>query len=459
VSSVVDGTAEVFRQLAEQSATTADSMVGDGERIREAFGPPDFTPWERMMHQINQWGNTIYQIVLFVVKGVGQLLAGLAVFIVNDLIKNVLEALYEFAAALTTFLLDFDLDELGKHIRGMGKELNDVFVEGDASFLAMTNAMGKAWKDMVAGFDFRTIEQMAVDDAFERARKEAEGEREEPSVTPSTVHTPKDVTIAGLTLSDDALKKAERQREMMIDAQVEAYRELLSDQTKTRDELLTIWDGYEQARMEQIQLETKALMELGVPIDVLSQLIPQRMNELNMEQRDLFGDQMEWLREWANEAANIMHSSFSEFFFDTMKGEWSSLLDMFKNLWDSFLRAIADQAAAELTNFFDVGSMFGSNGGKGGGGFSLGNLVPFLQTGGVVTQPTLAVVGDVPEAIIPLSKLNDQRFVEGMSGNTGTSEINLSFQVNTPDIESFKRSQMQLMAQAQTALKLAQRNL
>jgi hypothetical protein len=134
------------------------------------------------------------------------------------------------------------------------------------------------------------------------------------------------------------------------------------------------------------------------------------------------------------------------------------------------LRAIADQAANELTGIFDPKKMFG-----GGGGFNIGSLfggggggndaafqymagnVPFFQSGGLVTSPTLAVVGEVPEMIIPLSRMNDSSFFEGVGG--GKQETNVSFVIQTPDAESFRRSQPQIMAQAATALNLAKRNL
>jgi hypothetical protein len=53
--------------------------------------------------------------------------------------------------------------------------------------------------------------------------------------------------------------------------------------------------------------------------------------------------------------------------------------------------------------------------------------VPAHGTGGITTRPHLAVVGDTPEAIIPLSKMND--VLPGATGGGGTTVVNVTVNV------------------------------
>jgi len=81
-----------------------------------------------------------------------------------------------------------------------------------------------------------------------------------------------------------------------------------------------------------------------------------------------------------------------------------------------------------------------------------------MAAGGIVTSPQLAVVGEVPEAVIPLSKLSDPRFRNAMGGGGGNAVVNMYVQAADPP--AFKASQSQMMAQAAIAVGRAQqRNL
>ena len=72
------------------------------------------------------------------------------------------------------------------------------------------------------------------------------------------------------------------------------------------------------------------------------------------------------------------------------------------------------------------------------------------------------MIGEVPEAIIPLDKLRDERFLErlGMAGGVrGGGDVYVSFNVQTPDVASFRASQTQIMTQAAVAIDQSRRNL
>lgn len=87
------------------------------------------------------------------------------------------------------------------------------------------------------------------------------------------------------------------------------------------------------------------------------------------------------------------------------KDGWDALWLSFKN---SALQQLGDILSNEL-----FASLVNSGGKESGGGSFLDDLfsavttvLPFLGSGGIATKPTPAIVGDVPEAIIPLDRFD-----------------------------------------------------
>lgn len=100
-----------------------------------------------------------------------------------------------------------------------------------------------------------------------------------------------------------------------------------------------------------------------------------------------------------------------------------------------------------------------------GGAIQRGLPVPFAQ-GGVIQSPvTFPMAGGMlglagergPEAIMPLQRGPDGRLGVAMQGNAGG--VNVTFNVSTPDADSFRRSETQLAAMLARAVSLGQRNL
>lgn len=98
-----------------------------------------------------------------------------------------------------------------------------------------------------------------------------------------------------------------------------------------------------------------------------------------------------------------------------------------------------------------------------GGAFSQGRVLPFAQ-GGVVSGPvafplrggTTGLMGEAgPEAILPLSRGADGKL--GVRGGGGRA-VNVVFNITTPDLGGFQRSQSQIAAQMQRLLAQGQRN-
>ncbi len=96
-----------------------------------------------------------------------------------------------------------------------------------------------------------------------------------------------------------------------------------------------------------------------------------------------------------------------------------------------------------------------------GGSFSQGRVQPFAS-GGIVSGPVMfpmrggtGLMGEAgPEAIMPLARGADGKL--GVRGQGGGS-VNVVMNINTPDVEGFRRSQGQIAAQMGRVLGRGQR--
>lgn len=98
-----------------------------------------------------------------------------------------------------------------------------------------------------------------------------------------------------------------------------------------------------------------------------------------------------------------------------------------------------------------------------GGAFSQGRVIPFAK-GGIVSSPVSfpmrsgrGLMGEAgPEAIVPLTRGPDGRL--GVQSSGGGRPITVVMNIQTPDAQSFQRSQSQIAAQAARALARGNRN-
>ncbi|MEW5963552.1 MAG: phage tail tape measure protein [Pseudomonadota bacterium] len=111
------------------------------------------------------------------------------------------------------------------------------------------------------------------------------------------------------------------------------------------------------------------------------------------------------------------------------------------------------------------GLMKGGLGTLGGGGTALAMVTPFAD-GGVIRSPIAFPLGTGSvglagergaEAILPLARGPDGRL--GVAAGGGGGGVNVTFNVSTPDPESFRRTETQLAAMLARAISLGQRNL
>ena len=98
-----------------------------------------------------------------------------------------------------------------------------------------------------------------------------------------------------------------------------------------------------------------------------------------------------------------------------------------------------------------------------GGAFAQGRVMPFAK-GGIVNQPTYfpmrgatGLMGEAgAEAIMPLRRGADGRL--GVATAGGGRPLNVTFNVSTPDVAGFQRSQSQIAAQMGRLLARGERN-
>ena len=154
--------------------------------------------------------------------------------------------------------------------------------------------------------------------------------------------------------------------------------------------------------------------------------------------------------------------------FEGIAIKGKSLGEVFKGLAlklsDLVLKAALKPLEQGLGNLFS--GLF-SGGGLGfakGGVVNQGMPVPFAS-GGVISSPVAfplrggqtGVMGERgPEAIMPLTRGSDGRLGVAARGGGG---VNVTFNVSTPDADSFRKSESQLSAMLARAVSQGQRNL
>lgn len=229
-----------------------------------------------------------------------------------------------------------------------------------------------------------------------------------------------------------------------VDRMVELYRDLAASGRSTAEELQSLWGEYARQRGVQIQSESDQLLTMGVSAEIVAATMADRYRQLNDEMRDIFGEQGSWMADWAEQVSADMQNGFANTFFAWMEGEVEGLRGILeglaKSIQQSISRIIAQKAAEKI-----VGAMFG---------------VPQMAAGGMVTRPTLAMVGEAgPEMIIPLDKMRDPKFWSELTGGAGQGDIHVTQNIQTPNPSAFQDSQSLIATQLAGAVAAARRNM
>lgn len=140
---------------------------------------------------------------------------------------------------------------------------------------------------------------------------------------------------------------------------------------------------------------------------------------------------------------------------DGMARDGARLSDVLRGIGrqvsDSVFRAAARPVTQALGEAFAPGGLSGRVTAFARGGV-LSGPVQFPMRGGT------GLMGEAgPEAIMPLARGADGRLGVAASGGVGRP-VNVVFNINTPDVAGFRRSQSQIVAQLGRVLARAERN-
>ena len=241
----------------------------------------------------------------------------------------------------------------------------------------------------------------------------------------------------------DAMQTAERESTIQLSNQLDLLK--LSGDEKTRFVAQLKAQEIVEKRIAELVKQMEGAQEGSAYYNYMTQLIAQVksaapgltqffyeqgivQSELNKE-IDYFNEQLRLSKAIADGLGDSFAGAFGEFVMGTKSAQeaFAGMMGNIANVFmQEFQRMVAQKAAAGLLglvgNLFTggIGGMFGG----GGGGDPRVNVdsafLPHLAEGGIVTKPTMALIGEAgKEAVIPLDKL------DGM-GNNVTINVSVS---------------------------------
>lgn len=222
--------------------------------------------------------------------------------------------------------------------------------------------------------------------------------------------------------------------------------------------------------LQAIDLERQHMEELGISAETAASVTSARTMAVMRETKMMLMDSRDDLRGWAYDLSAELNAAFDNALFAALKGKFEYFYDYLLAITDVFTRSLTKKIADAIISEDGLGGVLGKLISGGVGGHVLGSQIgtsgpmspiPAMASGGIVSGPTFAVIGEAgPEAVIPLGKLRDPAFWESVGGDAhGERPINVQFNITTPDVQSFRRSQSQIMTDAAVALQRAQRNM
>jgi phage-related minor tail protein len=187
----------------------------------------------------------------------------------------------------------------------------------------------------------------------------------------------------------------------------------------------------------------------------------------SLEQRTL--DAQERQLETLTRLSERFGQSLSQAFAKNSR-EGKELDNVLQSIGKNLLTTTARSASTQLQKGVSSGiglflnNMSGQIGGLFGGTSPFSGITPFA-TGGVVSKPTyfpmqggLGLMGESgAEAIMPLARGPDGRL--GVAGGGGAKSAVINVTINTPDAQSFRKSEAQISATLAKAVARGQRAL
>jgi hypothetical protein len=250
--------------------------------------------------------------------------------------------------------------------------------------------------------------------------------------------------------------------EESLRAELSMLEELMSQTRLTKDQMAGYWSEYHERRLKQIYAEAESLRELGVASELVNATVAKETADLEAETRHMLITSGDGLRAWAESLSTDLAQVFEESFFRMMRGEFDSFYDYIAAITDVFLADLSRKLSSDLMSMLGLTTTTSAGGApQTGAGYGdiLGPPTP-KAAGGIVIRPTLALVGEAgPEAIIPLGRMGSGKFLESLRAGGGDGSTTVVFNIQTPDLPSFRASQSQIIVQAVSALSRARRDL
>ena len=180
-----------------------------------------------------------------------------------------------------------------------------------------------------------------------------------------------------------------------------------------------------------------------------------KLDQMN-GQADVLKGQLQDLDKLAESVGSRMVTAFA-----SAATQGKSLSDVLKGLALSLARMALSAALKPLSSLLG-GLTGGLMANAAGNAFANGRVIPFAD-GGIVNSPTLfamrggtGLMGEAgPEAVMPLARGADGKL--GVRGGGGG--VNVTVNIQTPDVAGFQRSQSQVAAAIARAVASGQRNL
>jgi tape measure domain-containing protein len=259
-------------------------------------------------------------------------------------------------------------------------------------------------------------------------------------------------------LAEEEMKNAQDLEKRRMDGYTDIWRELDDEYEDLNTKMIK--SDQERAK-EQLRIEhersIRRIVDLGLESEQAQDLI-EKENEVYKKRLEESAQnskaKADEITEFWKEAARNMQDAMSDFFFDAMQGKLGDLASSFKATID---RMVANLMASKLTDFL-FGADFGKNGELGGAigdvFGSMGNFFGgFFADGGMPPMGKVSVVGENgPELFVPKSA--GTIIPNNAAGNT--TYVN-NWNISTPDANSFRKSQPQIMADMQRNLNRGRR--
>lgn len=338
--------------------------------------------------------------------------------------------------------------EAGTSFSEIGSNVSDAFAEGFAGNNSAENAVNALFDRAEAIAQSRIADQRLIELANARL-----GIDDAPTVPGTPPGTPPG-TGGGASAINQTNEALERQADLL--------REITGDREGLQQRAADLRDLFARGAIDA-NLLTEAMRTLNVEVTALDNTvsggIANGLARIAQESNNL-GQQVSDFIVGAFDQATESVVNFAR------TGEFS-VNQFFGNLADQLLRLAANQVFQQLAD----GPLFGNTGGTAGGGgifggilSGLGGLLGFQNGGNFTvggsggTDSQLVAFRATPGEDVSIRTPGQQRMAEG-GGGGGNSQTIVNFNITTPDVDGFRRSQSQLAAQAVRVINRGGRNL